>query len=59
MGAASKNRFWREPWEFVCWKSHGFGGAFLRPVGIEHEEAPISGGHVVIHGEDSALLMRR
>jgi Xaa-Pro aminopeptidase len=33
----------------------GFGGAFLRPVfhgvGIEHEEAPIPGGHAVIHGE--------
>lgn len=34
----------------------GFGGAFLRPVlhgvGIEHEEAPIPGGHAVIHGEE-------
>jgi Xaa-Pro aminopeptidase len=34
---------------------HGFGDAFLRPVfhgvGIEHEEAPIPGGHAVIHGE--------
>ena len=33
----------------------GFGGQFLRPVfhgvGIEHEEAPIPGGHAVIHGE--------
>lgn len=33
----------------------GFDGAFLRPVfhgvGIEHEEAPIPGGHAVIHGE--------
>jgi Xaa-Pro dipeptidase len=33
----------------------GFGSAFLRPVfhgvGIEHEEAPIPGGHAVIHGE--------
>src|SRR5512143_3577194 len=33
----------------------GYGGAFLRPVfhgiGIEHEEAPIPGGHAVIHGE--------
>src|SRR3990172_10989983 len=33
-----------------------FGGAFLRPVfhgvGIEHEEAPIPGGHAVIHGEE-------
>src|SRR5574341_2259712 len=35
----------------------GFGGAFLRPVfhgvGIEHEEAPIPGGHAVIHGEEN------
>ncbi len=34
----------------------GFDGAFLRPVfhgvGIEHEEAPIPGGHAVIHGEE-------
>jgi Xaa-Pro aminopeptidase len=34
---------------------HGFDDAFLRPVfhgvGIEHEEAPIPGGHAVIHGE--------
>jgi Xaa-Pro aminopeptidase len=34
---------------------HGFGDGFLRPVfhgvGIEHEEAPIPGGHAVIHGE--------
>jgi hypothetical protein len=34
----------------------GFGGTFLRPVfhgvGIEHEEAPIPGGHAVIHGEE-------
>jgi Xaa-Pro dipeptidase len=33
----------------------GYGGNFLRPVfhgvGIEHEEAPIPGGHAVIHGE--------
>lgn len=33
-----------------------FGDAFLRPVfhgiGIEHEEAPIPGGHAVIHGEE-------
>jgi Xaa-Pro aminopeptidase len=33
----------------------GYGDAFLRPVfhgvGIEHEEAPIPGGHAVIHGE--------
>ena len=35
---------------------HGFNDAFLRPVfhgvGIEHEEAPIPGGHAVIHGEE-------
>jgi Xaa-Pro aminopeptidase len=34
----------------------GFGGTFLRPVfhgvGMEHEEAPIPGGHAVIHGEE-------
>lgn len=34
----------------------GFGDRFLRPtfhgVGIEHEEAPIPGGHAVIHGEE-------
>ncbi len=34
----------------------GFADAFLRPVfhgvGIEHEEAPIPGGHAVIHGEE-------
>jgi len=37
-------------------KARGFGDAFLRPVfhgvGIEHEEAPIPGGHAVIHGEE-------
>jgi Xaa-Pro aminopeptidase len=37
-------------------KEKGFGDAFLRPVfhgvGIEHEEAPIPGGHAVIHGEE-------
>ena len=37
-------------------ETSGFGGAFLRPVfhgvGIEHEEAPIPGGHAVIHGEE-------
>jgi Xaa-Pro aminopeptidase len=37
-------------------RAHGFGDAFLRPVfhgvGIEHEEAPIPGGHAVIHGEE-------
>jgi Xaa-Pro aminopeptidase len=36
--------------------SRGFGDRFLRPVfhgvGIEHEEAPIPGGHAVIHGEE-------
>jgi Xaa-Pro aminopeptidase len=34
----------------------GYGEAFLRPVfhgvGIEHEEAPIPGGHALIHGEE-------
>jgi Xaa-Pro dipeptidase len=34
----------------------GYGGAVLRPVfhgvGIEHEEAPIPGGHAVVHGEE-------
>jgi Xaa-Pro dipeptidase len=37
-------------------ESQGFGGGFLRPVfhgvGIEHEEAPIPGGHAVVHGEE-------
>lgn len=37
-------------------ESRGFGGGFLRPVfhgvGIEHEEAPIPGGHAVVHGEE-------
>lgn len=36
--------------------AHGFSNAFLRPVfhgvGLEHEEAPIPGGHAVIHGEE-------
>ena len=36
-------------------RKSGYGDAFLRPVfhgvGIEHEEAPIPGGHAVIHGE--------
>jgi Xaa-Pro dipeptidase len=36
-------------------ENSGYGGQFLRPVfhgvGIEHEEAPIPGGHAVIHGE--------
>lgn len=34
----------------------GYQNAFLRPVfhgvGMEHEEAPIPGGHAVIHGEE-------
>jgi Xaa-Pro aminopeptidase len=34
----------------------GYEEAFLRPVfhgvGMEHEEAPIPGGHAVIHGEE-------
>lgn len=34
----------------------GYGDAFLRPtfhgVGTEHEEAPIPGGHAVVHGEE-------
>ncbi|WP_245178267.1 Xaa-Pro peptidase family protein [Cupriavidus sp. AcVe19-1a] len=33
----------------------GYGSKFLRPmfhgIGIEHEEAPIPGGHAVVHGE--------
>ena len=37
-------------------KRHGYADSFLRPVfhgvGIEHEEAPIPGGHAVIHGEE-------
>lgn len=36
--------------------ARGYGDAFLRPVfhgvGMEHEEAPIPGGHAVIHGEE-------
>jgi len=39
-------------------KAQGFGDAYLRPafhgVGIEHEEAPIPGGHAVIHDEEKA-----
>lgn len=35
----------------------GYGDVFLRPtfhgVGMEHEEAPIPGGHAVIHGEEA------
>lgn len=38
-------------------EARGFGDGFLRPVfhgvGIEHEEAPIPGGHAVIHGEEA------
>lgn len=37
-------------------KGNGYEGAFLRPVfhgvGMEHEEAPIPGGHAVVHGEE-------
>ena len=37
-------------------RSAGYEDAFLRPVfhgvGMEHEEAPIPGGHAVIHGEE-------
>ena len=37
-------------------ESRGFGGGVLRPVfhgvGIEHEEAPIPGGHAVVRGEE-------
>jgi Xaa-Pro aminopeptidase len=40
----------------VVLRKRGFDGAFLRPVfhgvGVEHEEAPIPGGHAVIHGEE-------
>jgi Xaa-Pro aminopeptidase len=36
--------------------ARGHGDAFLRPtfhgVGTEHEEAPIPGGHAVVHGEE-------
>ena len=36
-------------------RKNGYADAFLRPVfhgvGMEHEEAPIPGGHAVIHGE--------
>jgi Xaa-Pro dipeptidase len=36
--------------------ARGYSDAFLRPVfhgvGMEHEEAPIPGGHAVIHGEE-------
>lgn len=35
--------------------TRGYQDSFLRPVfhgvGMEHEEAPIPGGHAVIHGE--------
>ena len=40
-------------------KSRGYADAFLRPVfhgvGMEHEEAPIPGGHAVIHGEEKVV----
>ena len=36
--------------------TRGYGDTFLRPVfhgvGMEHEEAPLPGGHAVIHGEE-------
>lgn len=39
----------------------GVGTAFLRPtfhgVGMEHEEAPIPGGHAVVHGEEQIELI--
>jgi Xaa-Pro aminopeptidase len=39
----------------------GYEGAFLRPVfhgvGLEHEEAPIPGGHAVIHGEEQVAAI--
>ena len=42
-------------------KTKGYGDAFLRPVfhgvGMEHEEAPIPGGHAVIHGEEKVLAV--
>jgi Xaa-Pro aminopeptidase len=38
-------------------RAGGYGDAFLRPtfhgVGTEHEEAPIPGGHAVVHGEEA------
>lgn len=37
-------------------EARGYGDRFLRPtfhgVGMEHEEAPIPGGHAVVHGEE-------
>ena len=42
---------------------NGFADAFLRPVfhgvGMEHEEAPIPGGHAVIHGEEKIESVER
>lgn len=39
----------------------GYQDAFLRPVfhgvGLEHEEAPIPGGHAVIHGEEKIEIV--
>lgn len=39
----------------------GFADRFLRPVfhgvGLEHEEAPIPGGHAVIHGEEKVTVV--
>jgi Xaa-Pro dipeptidase len=42
-------------------KKSGYEDAFLRPVfhgvGMEHEEAPIPGGHAVIHGEEKVATV--
>lgn len=39
----------------VSLQGSGYSGRFLRPtfhgIGIEHEEAPIPGGHALVHGE--------
>ena len=44
-------------------RKSGYGEAFLRPVfhgvGMEHEEAPIPGGHAVIHGEEKVPTSAR
>lgn len=44
-------------------RKHGYGDSFLRPVfhgvGLEHEEAPIPGGHAVIHGEEKVETVER
>jgi Xaa-Pro dipeptidase len=43
--------------------SHGYDGSFLRPVfhgvGIEHEEAPIPGGHALVHGETEVAEVQK